>query len=201
MVALQQHSAIGTPSAWVARFAPQVAAGEVLDVACGSGRHARLLASHGHPVLAIDRDAGVLAQLAGASIGGVSTLQIDLERAPAAAPAAAFYWPFEASRFAAIVVTNYLHRPLLPSLLASLAPGGMLIYETFAQGNARFGKPSNPAFLLAPGELLALALTATPSLRVVAFEDGYVDMPAPAMVQRLCAVRIDSGAGEVLLRL
>ena len=87
------------------------------------------------------------------------------------------------------MVTNYLYRPTLAATLASLAPGGILIYETFARGNERYGKPSNPDFLLEPDELLQLAMLATPPLRVVAFEQGYVDSPAPAMVQRLCAVR------------
>jgi hypothetical protein len=105
-------------------------------------------------------------------------MQYDLE-----APGAA--WPFAPGRFAGIVVTNYLHRPLLPQLAAALAPNGVLVYETFALGNEAFGKPSNPAFLLQPGELLAFAAGA--GLRVIAYEDGVVNEPKPAMVQRLCA--------------
>lgn len=161
-------------STWVRRWAPLVQAGEVLDLACGGGRHARLFAARGHPVLALDRDAPALAELVGSNI---SVMEYDLENG---AP-----WPFEAERFAAIVVTNYLHRPLFKKLATSLAPDGILIYETFAMGNERFGKPSNPNFLLAPGELLALA--SANGLQVLAFEDGMVQAPRPAMVQRLLA--------------
>jgi SAM-dependent methyltransferase len=171
------HVSLETPSAWVVRHAARIPAGEVLDLACGGGRHARWLAAHGWTVLAVDRDPAALQRTAGK---GIVTLQADLEGDAA--------WPFEAGRFAGIVVTNYLHRPLFPALLASLAPGGVLIYETFAIGNAQFGKPSNPDFLLAPGELLAYAQTAgTAPLHVLAYEDGYVELPKPAMVQRLCA--------------
>ena len=161
-------------SPWVARFAPLVPAGEVLDLACGGGRHARLLAGLGHPVLALDRDPEALCLAAGP---GIATLQCDLE--DGVTP-----WPFGVGRFAGIVVTNYLHRPLMGKLLASLAPGGVLIYETFSIGNEGFGRPSNPDFLLAEGELLALV---SGQLAVVAYEDGGVDAPKPAMVQRLCA--------------
>jgi SAM-dependent methyltransferase len=157
----------------VARFAPLAPQGEVLDLACGGGRHARLFAARGHAVLAVDRDPEALARAAGP---GVITLQADLENAP---------WPFAPGRFAAIVVTNYLHRPLWASLAASLRPDGVLIYETFSAGNEIFGKPSNPAFLLAPGELLTVA--AALGLQVLAYEDGRVEAPRAAMVQRLCA--------------
>lgn len=175
------HTAIDLPSDWVVRFAPLIKPGEVLDLACGGGRHARLLAMR-HPVLALDRNAEALAALAR---DGIATLRHDLE-------AEAAVWPFAADRFAGIVVTHYLHRPLFPHILASLAPGGVLIYETFAQGNEQFGKPSNPDFLLAPGELLDVAQSGGPlPLRVVAFEEGYVERPRPAMLQRLCATKPD----------
>jgi SAM-dependent methyltransferase len=187
MVAVHSHAAGIAASDWVARFAPLAPAGEVLDVACGSGRHALLFAALGHTVLAIDRDGEALQRLADAGAPGITIRQLDLEQG--AVPAAPFHWPFAADRFAAIVVTNYLHRPLLDSLVASLAPGGMLVYETFARGNDRFGKPSNPDFLLLPGELLALAARSMPPLQVMAFEDGEVVLPAPAMTQRICAVR------------
>jgi SAM-dependent methyltransferase len=162
-------------SFWVERFARVIPRGEVLDLACGSGRHARHLAARGHSVTAVDRDPAALAQAAGP---GVVTLQWDLE-------AEGSHWPFADAWFAGVVVTNYLHRPLMARIAASLRPDGVLIYETFAVGNEAFGKPSNPAFLLAPGELLEVARQA--GLRVLAYEDGYIDAPKPAMVQRLCA--------------
>jgi SAM-dependent methyltransferase len=168
------HEQLVEPSAWVVRFAPLIASqGRVLDVACGSGRHARLLAALGHAVEAVDRDAHALAQLLG--VAGVHTTCSDIEARP---------WPFPDVRFAAVVVTNYLHRPLLPTLLASLAPGGVLLYETFAAGNERYGRPSNPQFLLQPGELLRLCAR----LRVVAYEDLRVEVPRVALVQRICAI-------------
>jgi SAM-dependent methyltransferase len=162
------------PSDWVRRWAHLVPRGaDVLDLASGSGRHARFFAQLGHPVLAVDRDAAALGELAG--VAGVVTRQADLEAAP---------WPFAERRFGAVVVTNYLFRPLLARLTAAVAADGVLIYETFAAGNERFGKPSNPDFLLRPGELLERVRG---RLRVVAFEDLYVERPKPAMVQRLCA--------------
>ena len=167
------------PSAWVRRFAPLVLAGEVLDLACGTGRHARHFAALGHPVLALDRDAAALALAAGP---GITTARFDLEEQGAA-------WPFTPARFTGIVVANYLHRPLVEALIGSLAPQGVLIYETFSLGNAEFGRPANPDFLLAPGELLLWAQRQ--GLRVVAYEDGVVDAPKRAMVQRICAVGPD----------
>ena len=169
------------PSAWVVRWADRVpAGGRVLDVACGIGRHARYFAARGYPVDAVDRDATALAGLAG--VRGVTARDADIEGGP---------WPYEGQRFAGIIVTNYLHRPLFAHLLAGLAPGGVLICETFAAGNERYGRPSNPAFLLKPGELLEVVRG---RLRVVAYEDLYVTDPKPAMIQRLCAIH--SGAGS-----
>ena len=162
--------------------------GDVLDLACGGGRHARLLAAHGLSVIAVDRDIAMSVQLAEA---GIAPMQHDLEQDGAS-------WPFEPGRFAGIVVTNYLHRPLFPYIVESLAPDGVLIYETFAQGNEHFGKPSNPAFLLAPGELLDLV---RPALRIIAYEDGYVAEPKPAMVQRVCAVKQEPDWAPERLRL
>lgn len=164
------------PSPWVARFAPLApAVGSALDFACGSGRHARWLAGQGLQVLATDRDPVALAELA--SVAGVRTLEADLEQGP---------WPFAAASFDLIVVTNYLFRPRLDLLLAALAPGGVLIYETFMLGNQRFGRPSNPEFLLRSGELLERLRD---GYTIVAFEQGEVATPKLAMVQRVCACK------------
>jgi SAM-dependent methyltransferase len=170
------HAPLGEPSRWVSHWAHLVApGGAVLDVAAGAGRHARWFAGHGHPVTALDRDAAALAAMQDEPL--ITVLTADLEGAP---------WPLpDGAKFAAVVVTNYLHRPLFPHLLEALAPGGVLIYETFAQGNQTVGRPSNPAFLLTPGELLD---TVRPRLRVVAFQDGFLAQPRPAYVQRICAV-------------
>jgi SAM-dependent methyltransferase len=162
------------PSPWVQRWAASMRpGGTVLDVAAGSGRHARLLARMGFEVDAVDRDASLFAD----PPPRVALLEADIEAGP---------WPYAGRRFDAIVVTNYLHRPLLPVLVESLEHGGVLVYETFAHGNERFGKPSNPAFLLAPGELLEAVRG---RLRVIAYEDLVVDHPRPAAVQRLAARR------------
>jgi SAM-dependent methyltransferase len=182
------HVLLGQPSSWVERFAPLIPQGEVLDLACGAGRHARFLAARGNRIVAVDRDAVALERAAGS---GIVTMQIDLESEDT--PHAV--WPFSVGCFAAVVVTNYLHRPLFPRILESIAQEGVLIYETFAQGNERFGRPSNPAFLLTPGELLErLRADAGNAWHVVAFEDGYIDLPKPAMVQRICAVKGDIGS-------
>ena len=185
------------PSGWVGRFAGLMPAGLVLDLACGSGRHVPLITGLGHPVLAVDRDLAALASIQAAGHATLQTLQFDLESEQAAQHPD---WPFAPARFAGIVVTNYLHRPLFDVMLASLAPGGVLIAETFADGNGLFGKPSNPAFLLQPGELLALAQRAS-DLRVLAFEDGYVAAPKPAMVQRICLRKADGQARYQQLQL
>ncbi|CAO3417523.1 class I SAM-dependent methyltransferase [Azospirillum endophyticum] len=179
---------LSPPSAWVERFAPLVrAGGPVLDLACGGGRHLRLFHRRGHPVVGLDRDLGGLADLEGSA--GVTLIQADLESSDPGHESSRSLGSLPAdSRFAGIVVTNYLHRPLFPALLAALEPGGVLIYETFADGNARFGRPSSPDFLLRRGELLEAVHG---RLQVVAFEQGEVSMPKPAVVQRICAVAGD----------
>jgi SAM-dependent methyltransferase len=170
------HGVIVHASPWVRHFAlaiPQQ--GLVLDLACGAGRHAALLASLGHTVLAVDQDISAIELL---KSNLIQAQKLDLEGPE---------WPLMGQQFSGIVVTNYLYRPFLEELPKMLTEGGVLIYETFADGNAEFGKPSNPDFLLKPGELLALAGRA--SLRVIAYEDIYLDQPKPAMVQRICAVK------------
>ncbi len=179
---MSAHMIQDSPSAWVRRFASLVPEGPVLDLASGGGRHARLFASLGHPVLAVDRNPEALAAC---TSDRICTQLFDLEREHAELDPA---WPLRPDRYAGVVVTNYLHRPLLPALMLSIAANGTLIYETFADGNGQFGKPSNPDFLLMPGELLALAAR-FPEFRVLAFEEGYIDHPKPAMVQRICARR------------
>jgi len=148
--------------------------GPVLDVACGAGRHSRLFHALGHPVTAVDRAPELLARLA--DTAGIERIEADLEAAP---------WPLPGRRFAAVVVTNYLFRPLFPALLSALEGGGILIYETFARGNARFGKPANPDFLLAPGELIERI---EGRLHLIAYEHGIVERPRPAAVERIAAV-------------
>ncbi|MEO5843539.1 MAG: class I SAM-dependent methyltransferase [Caldimonas sp.] len=164
------------PSPWIARWTHLVApGGSVLDVAAGNGRHARWLAERGHAVTAIDRDGAALAPLAAIA----EVVVADIESAP---------WPLAGRRFDAVVVANYLWRPLLPILKASLTPGGVLLYETFAVGNETVGRPSRPDFLLAPGELLDAAA----GLRIVAYEDGFLTDP-DRFVQRLAAIREPAG--------
>lgn len=178
-MASHSHLCTQTPSDWVVRFASPLSAGaDTLDLACGSGRHARWLAARGLSVVAADRDAAALAGLA--DTAGVRTVCADLENGE---------WPWGEAVFDAVVVTRYLFRPRLDRVAALLRPGGVLIYETFMLGNERFGKPSNPDFLLRPNEL---ADWARQWGSVVAFEQGEVDRPAPAVIQRLCAVRGDA---------
>jgi SAM-dependent methyltransferase len=169
---------VDAPSEWVVRWAALVERGPVLDLACGAGRHAAYFAERGFEVVAVDRDEQVLP-------GAITFVKADLEDGS--------LWPLPGRRFAAIVVTNYLHRPLFPVLAESLEEGGVLIYETFMAGNERYGKPSNPQFLLRPGELLE----AFADLTVVGFEQGIVERPKKAAVQRLCAVRGEAGSVRI----
>ena len=163
------HDELTAPSAWVERWAALVPPGKVLDLACGGGRHARFFASRGFDVVAVDREPQ--------DIPGVRFIRADLEDGST--------WPLAGERFQGIVVVNYLHRPLFPRLIEALAPGGLLIYETFMAGNERFGRPSNPDFLLKSGELLEAVRG---RLIVIAYEELEVSEPRPAMVQRICAV-------------
>lgn len=163
------------PSEWVCRWGALIAPGStVLDLACGAGRHLRWLLDQGQRAVDVDRSADALAACAGLG-QGLELLCADLENAP---------WPLAGRQFGAVLVCNYLWRPLLPSIVGSLAPGGLLVYETFARGNETVGRPARPQFLLAPGELLG----ACAGLRVVAYEDGF--LPAPErFVQRIAALR------------
>ena len=142
----------------------------MLDVACGAGRHAIFFAERGFEVFAVDRDEQALP-------GSIHFVRADLENGGP--------WPWPGKRFAAIVVTNYLHRPLFPRLVESLEEGGVLMYETFMAGNERYGRPSNPNFLLRPGELLE----AFGALTVAGFEQGVLERTKLAVVQRICAIR------------
>ena len=169
---MKEHDIVA-PSAWVVRWAPLITRGRVLDLACGGGRHARHLAGLGHEVTAVDREPQ--------SLAAVRFVRADLEDGSP--------WPLPGEQFQGIVVANYLHRPLFPLISRALAPGGVLIYETFMAGNERFGKPANPAFLLLPGELWA----AFGGLHIIAFEQGLSLQPKAAMLQRLCAVRARNG--------
>jgi len=166
------------PSDWITRFEPSIRPdGTMLDVACGDGRHARWFLARGHVVFALDRELAGVADLVGDR--RVELVSFDLERGEPI--------PLPRSSFAAVVVANYLWRPILDDLVGLVAPGGWLLYETFAAGNERHGKPSNPDFLLEPGELLTLA--ARHGLHVVAYEDVEVHTPRPACVQRIAATR------------
>jgi len=172
------HGGSPPPSQWVQRFGSRLAAfRQVLDVACGTGRHVRWFAQRGCHVTAVDCDAGALEPLR-----AVAEVQVaDLEQGP---------WPLAGRRFDAVVVTHYLWRDLWPALLGSVAPQGWLIYETFAAGQGTVGRPSNPDFLLRPGELLDVVRG---TLRVVAYEDGFLAGP-DRFIQRIAAVREEPAA-------
>ena len=175
-----RHPRTRQPSDWVRRFAPLIPeAGHILDLAAGAGRHTRFLHDRGHPVTAVDRDASDLGDLS--DLPDMEIIEADLEDGSP--------WPLAGRAFSGIVVTNYLHRPLFPAILAALEPGGVLLYETFALGNERHGRPSNPDHLLRPGELLDAVCG---RLQVVAYEHGRTDRPRPAVIQRLCAVNSDA---------
>ena len=170
------HNESVEASPWVRRFSPLIPKpGLVLDLACGGGRHSLYLAELGYSVIAVDQDISKIDSIASERI---TAEQWDLELQT---------WPLEGRQFEGIVATNYLYRPHLDQLPQMLSPGGVLIYETFAQGNEAFGKPSNPNFLLKAGELLALA--ASHGLKIIAYEDIYQASPKPAMMQRICALK------------
>ncbi|MDB5889249.1 MAG: methyltransferase type 11 [Polaromonas sp.] len=189
--AMAMHG-LEAPSAWVQRWSHLVQPGAtVLDVACGHGRHARWFYERNHALALVDRSQAAIDFIAAAipsrATQTVETVVADIENGP---------WPFENRQFGGVIVTNYLWRPLMPTLLASVAPGGLLIYETFAQGNETVGKPSRPDFLLRSGELLALCR----SLHVVGYEDGFEDAPdgqSPRFVQRITAMGKDASGNAM----
>lgn len=163
-------------SEWVARFLPGIpSGGTVLDVACGGGRHLRLAHDAGHPVIGIDRNLEDVADLT--QTPGVTLIKADLETG---AP-----FPLAGERFAGVIVTNYLWHPILPDIVRAVAEDGVLLYETFARGHERHGRPVSPDFLLMPNELLAATLN---DLVVVAYEHGVLPGPRPKILARITAV-------------
>ncbi|MCY2956908.1 MAG: class I SAM-dependent methyltransferase [Planctomycetota bacterium] len=171
------HVADTSPSPFIAdhlRHVPQ--SGAVLDLACGGGRHTRLARLLGHPVLAVDRDISAVVQIASVDTG-IEVLRADLEAAP---------WPLKDRKFAGVIVSNYLWRPLLPAILNAVALGGVLLYETFAVGNERFGRPRNKDFLLRDGELRDHVVG---QFLIVHYEHGHEGDPVRSVRQRICAVR------------
>ena len=174
------------PSLWVSKCAKLLRPNsKVLDLACGSGRHARYLADRGHLVTAVDKDAESLAQFA--NFSGIHVVEFDLERGE---------WPFPEEKFDGIVVTNYLHRPIISHIVNGLSDSGILIYETFMIGNEQLGRPTNPDFLLRANELIDVVRE---KLQVVMYEAGPVSLPKPAYIQRVCAVSFDYQFSEKCL--
>jgi len=172
-----EQISIEPPSPWIVKYVPLIPKnGRVLDLACGNGRHAIWLAKQGYQVDALDRDAKALANMAG--IENINISIADLETGS---------WSGSGQRYDGIIVSRYLYRPLLSQLAKMLKPDGILIYETFMAGNERYGKPSNPDFLLLPNELLEIY---SPLLSIIAFEQGEVKTPRPAVMQRICAKKI-----------
>jgi SAM-dependent methyltransferase len=175
-----RHLGPTAPSSWVTRFAPLApAGGQVLDMACGGGRHGRHFLERGHPVVFLDRDVSDIQDLAGRA--NAEIIEADLENGTAP--------PFAGRQFAAIVVTNYLWRPVLPRLAESVVEGGLLIYETFGLGNELYSRPRNPDHLLRPGELLDAF---GKDLQIVAYEHGLRLDPKPRVIQRIAAVNGDA---------
>lgn len=162
------------PSNWVTRFAPLIeAGGSVLDLACGNGRHSIYLASSGFSVTAVDRNIPNISQ----NFKQIRWIETDLENGDKSL--------LENQHFMGVIVTNYLYRPLIPAIINALDDNGVLIYETFSLGNEQYGRPSNPDFLLKPGELLSLC---SERLRIIAYEEGTIKDPKLSVKQRICAI-------------
>lgn len=178
------------PSPWVSRFIPLVPKfknSKILDVACGNGRHTALSLSIGHHVLAVDRDTSRI--VIPHRTSRLTIVNADLETKEG--------WPFHGMLFEGVIVTNYLYRPILADIVSAVAPGGMLIYETFALGNEDFGHPENPEFLLQPGELLKVV---EDQLTVLAYENRYSQKPAPSMIQHIAAIRLNNNEKVPIFR-
>ncbi|MDW3204894.1 MAG: class I SAM-dependent methyltransferase [Alphaproteobacteria bacterium] len=172
----QRHAGFTAPSSWIERWAGLVPPGApVLDLACGNGRHGRLFLGRGHETVFLDKDTTAVADLAGTA--GADIREVDLEGGRP--------FPLAGRRFGAVIVTCYLHRPILHDIVAAVAPGGVLLYETFAKGNEAYGHPAREAYLLEEGELLRAV---DGKLTVRAYEHGYDDVPKPGIRQRICAV-------------
>lgn len=175
-----------SPSNWVKRCSELLRPrSTVLDLACGSGRHAHYLAGKGHKVTALDKSPEALSKIS--SSIGIHTHEFDLELDS---------WPYSERKFDAIVVTNYLYRPIFQNIVDALSPSGILIYETFMSGNERFGRPSNPDFLLRPNELIDVTHK---KLQILLYESGRVSEPSPALIQRICAVSVHSDCYEITI--
>lgn len=178
-LAIASPQPLHPPSEWLLRWAHLMApGGQVLDVACGPGRHLYWLQAQGFGLTGVDRNAAALANLAPLAAAGAQIVDADIENGP---------WPFAGRIFDTVLVANYLWRARLHDIAQAVAPGGLLLYETFAQGQESVGRPARSDFLLAPGELLRWAAEA--GLRVIAYEDGFIDRPAPRFVQRIVATR------------
>ncbi|MDA7415707.1 class I SAM-dependent methyltransferase [Xenophilus arseniciresistens] len=190
MQAIQPPQPLHPPSDWLLRWAHLIRpGGRVLDVACGPGRHMYWLHAQGFQLCGVDRDPAALASLAPLAQAGAQVLAADIENG---------LWPLAGQQFDAVLVTNYLWRARIAEIADCVAPGGLLIYETFAQGQESVGRPARAEFLLAPGELLQSAASAR--LRVIAYEDGFVDTPAPRFVQRMVAARAPAAAPQKPVR-
>ncbi len=177
MTTSNSHDNRAGPSPWVERFAAAVPPdGTVLDLACGGGRHGRLFLAKEHPTTFLDRNVAAVQDLADNALA--APIEADLE--------ADTGWPLEGRQFDAVVVTNYLWRPILPCIVAAVAPGGLLVYETFALGNEAFGRPRNPDFLLRPGELLEAVRG---RLDILAYEQRIESEPKPRVIQHIAARR------------
>jgi len=162
------------PFKWVVTHAALIAPkGDVLDLACGNGRHTRFALDQGFRVMAIDINLTGVEDLLDRT--NLAVMETDLEEG---------FWPLGNAQFDGIIVTNYLHRPLFPHIVGALAPGGVLIYETFMAGNEAYGRPANPDFLLQPNELKDVCKR----LDIVAFEQGLEDDDKPAVKQKIVAI-------------